>query len=73
MNNPLMGGRPQMAGPMGNVQQLMQQFNQFRQTFQGNPQQQIQQLLNSGKVSQQDYNQAYQIAQQLQQMMGGQQ
>lgn len=71
MNNPLVGGTPQMGGPMGNIQQLMQQFNQFRQTFQGNPQQQVQQLMNSGKVSQQQYNQAYQMAQQFQKMMGG--
>ncbi len=71
MNNPLVGGAPQMGGPMGNIQQLMQQFNQFRQTFQGNPQQQIQQLMNSGKVSQEAYNKAYQMAQQFQQIMGG--
>ena len=56
---------------MGNIQQLMQQFNQFRQTFKGDPQQQVQQLMNSGKVSQQAYNQAYQMAQQFQRMMGG--
>lgn len=71
MNNPLVGGVPQMGGPMGNIQQLMQQFNQFKQSFQGNPQQQIQQLMNSGKVSQQDYNRAYQMAQQFQKMIGG--
>lgn len=69
MNNPLMGGMPQ--GPMGNVQQLMQRFNQFRQSFQGDPRQQVQDLLNSGKISQTQYNQAYQMAQQFQQMMGG--
>ena len=50
---------------------LMQRFNQFRQTFQGDPKQQVQQLLNSGRVSQADYNRAYQMAQQLQQMMHG--
>lgn len=71
MSNPLMGGRPQVGGPMGNIQQLMQQFNQFRQSFQGNPQQQIQQLMNSGKVSQEKYNWAYQQAQQFQKMMRG--
>ena len=78
MSNPLMGGRPQVGGPMGNIQQLMQQFNQFRQSFQGNPQQQIQQLMNSGKVTQSQYNAAFQKAQeaqkqiqQFQQMMGG--
>ena len=68
MNNPLMGGMPQM-NPMGNIQQIMQQFNQFKQTFQGDPQQQLQQLLNSGRVSQSQYNQAYQLAQQFQKLM----
>ena len=37
---------------------MLQRFQQFRQNFHGNPQQQVQQLLNSGKVSQQQYNQA---------------
>ena len=69
MNNPLMGGMPQM--PMNGMQQMIQRFNQFRQTFQGDPKQQVQQLLNSGRVSQADYNRAYQMAQQLQQMMHG--
>ena len=63
MNNPMMN-------PLNNMQQLMQQFNQFKQTFKGDPQQQIQQLMNSGKVSQSQYNNAYQLAQQFQKMMG---
>lgn len=71
MNNPLIGGAPQTGGPMDNIQNLMQQFNQFRQSFSGDPRQQVQQLLNSGKVSQQDYNAAYQKAQQFQRLMGG--
>lgn len=70
MNNPLMGGMPDMGG-MGNMQQLMQQFQRFRKSFQGDPRQQVQQLLDSGKVSQSRYNQAYQMAQQFQRMMGG--
>ena len=71
MNNPLFGGVPQTGGPMGNIQQTMQRFNQFRQSFRGDPRQQVQELLNSGKVSQQAYNDAYQKAQQFQRMMGG--
>ena len=67
MSNPLfgmMGGnQPQMSG-------LMQRFQQFRQMFRGDPQQQVQQLLNSGKVSQQQYNQAVQMANQIQKMIG---
>lgn len=49
---------------------MLQRFQQFRQNFKGDPQQQVQQLLNSGKVSQTQYNQAVQMAQQLQRMFG---
>lgn len=48
---------------------VMQRFQQFKQTFNGDPRQQVQQLLNSGKVSQQQYNQAVQMAQQFQAML----
>lgn len=50
---------------------LMQRLQQFRNMFTGDPRQQIQQLMNSGKVSQETYNQAYQQAQQIQRMLGG--
>ena len=60
-----------MQGGNNPMNQLMQKFNQFRQTFRGDPRQQVQQLLNSGKVSQEQYNQAVQQVQQLQKMMGG--
>lgn len=65
MSNPLfsMFGNQQM-NPM------MQRFQQFRQMFRGDPKQQIQQMLNSGKVSQEQYNQAVQTAQQIARMMG---
>ena len=49
---------------------LMQMYQQFRQSFQGNPQQQIQQMLNSGRVNQAQYNRAVQLAQQFKQMFG---
>lgn len=63
MSNPLFN---QMQMPNG----MMQKFQQFAQMFRGDPRQQVQQLLNSGKVSQAQYNQAVQMAQQLQRMMG---
>lgn len=47
---------------MGNI---LQRFNQFRQTFQGNPQQMVQQMLNSGRITQQQYDNAVQIANQI--------
>ena len=49
---------------------ILQQFNQFRQNFRGNPREQVQALLNSGKVTQEQYNQAVQKANQLQRMLG---
>ncbi len=54
----------------GNQNNLVQRFQQFRQNFKGDPQQQVQQLLNSGRVTQQQYNQAVQMAQQFQRMFG---
>lgn len=67
MSNPLFN---QMQ-PQNQFAQMMQRFQQFRQTFQGDPRQQVQQLLNSGKVTQQQYDRAVQMAQQLQRLMGG--
>ena len=68
MNNPFLGmfGGQQM-NPMA---MIMQKFQQFQQGFRGNADQQIQQLMNSGKVNQQQYNQAVQWAQQFQKMIG---
>ena len=57
--------RPQM--PQNNV---MQRFMQFRSQFRGNPQEQVQQLLNSGRVTQAQYDQAVQMANQFRQMLG---
>lgn len=48
--------------PFGNMMNFMQSFNQFRQSFQGNPQEQVQQLLDSGKMSQDQFNQFQQMA-----------
>ena len=48
-----------------NLPAMMKQFQQFRNTFRGDPRQQIQQMLNSGRISQQQYNQAVQMANQL--------
>lgn len=49
---------------------IITRFNQFKQNLTGDPQQQVQQLLNSGRISQAQYNQAVQIAQQLQKILG---
>ena len=49
---------------------LLQRFQQFRQQFQGDPQQMIQQMMNSGRINQNQYNQAVQMAQNFQKMFG---
>ena len=48
---------------------LINRFMQFKQTFTGDPRQQIQQMLNSGQISQTQYNNAVKMAQQLQSML----
>lgn len=71
MSNPLFnalgGGNMNLPGNMG---QLVQQFNQFRNSFKGDPRAQIQQMLNSGQISQSQYDQAVQQAQALRKMLG---
>lgn len=69
MSNPLynmFGNQAPNIGKMGNI---IQQFQQFKNTFQGDPKQYVQNLLNSGKVSQAQYNQAVMMAQQFQRML----
>lgn len=57
-------------GMPGGNQNILARFQQFRQSFQGDPRQAVQNLLNSGKVSQAQYDQAVQIANSLKGMLG---
>jgi len=66
MSNPLF----QMMGGGGMQNNIMQRFQQFRQMFQGDPRAQIQNLMNSGRVNQGQYNQAVQMANQFRQLLG---
>ena len=65
MSNPLYQMMGQQMPP------IMQRFQQFQQMFKGDPKQQVQQLLQSGRITQRQYDQAVQMARQFQQMMGG--
>lgn len=71
MANPLYNalGGGKMPGPMGQFGQMMQQFQQFRKSFQGDPRAEVQKLLQSGKMSQQQLNQLQAMAQQFQQFI----
>ena len=53
-----------------NPMQLMQSLTRFKQSFTGNPQQMIEQAVQTGRLSQQQLNQAQQMASQIQQMLG---
>lgn len=70
MSNPLyqMFGNG-MPNGFGNMANIIQQFQQFKNGFHGDPRQQVQQLLNSGRVTQEQYNQAVQMANYLQKMI----
>lgn len=70
MSNPLfnMFGN-QLPRNMGNFMNMLQQFDQFRRSFQGDPRQQVQELLNSGQMSQSQFNQLQAMATQFQKIM----
>lgn len=55
--------------PSGGAMQILQRFQDFRKNYSGNPQQQIQQMLQNGQITQQQYNSAVQMAQQLQRFL----
>ena len=65
MANPLYEQFNQMNGS-----NIMTQFNAFRRSFNGNPQQVIQQMLNSGRITQEQLNSAMQRANQMVRMFG---
>lgn len=72
MANPLFQalGGGQMPGRMGQFQNMVQQFRQFQQTFQGDPKAEVEKLVRSGKISQQQQlNQLQQVAGQFRQLL----
>lgn len=62
----MLGNKNQMPF---NMQEITNRLNQFRQSFSGDPKAQVQQLLNSGRMSQSQYNQLSQMATQIQNML----
>lgn len=52
-----------------NANPMIKQFMQFKQSFKGDAREQVQQLLDSGQISQEQYNKAVEMANQLQSMM----
>ena len=63
-------GGTQMPGMMGDFGKMLQQFHQFKSTFQGDPKAEVQKLLQSGKMTQQQLDQLQQAAQLFQSLLG---
>ena len=51
--------------PTNNITSMLNRFNQFRSMFMGNPEAQVKQMLQSGRMSQEQFNQIAQMANQL--------
>lgn len=64
MSNPLF---EQLGGqmPNNNIMQIINEIQNFQKTFKGNPEEEVKKLLNSGQISQQQFNEFAQIANQL--------
>lgn len=72
MANPLFGGfkppypMPQKQDPMSMLNNMLTEFNNFKAMYQGNPYQQVQQLISSGQLSQEKFQQLSEMAKQIQ-------
>lgn len=67
MANPLFGNFGGQSNPIADI---IRQAKDFRKQFTGNPRQEVERLLQTGQLSQQDFNRYSQIAQQVIQAMG---
>lgn len=67
MANPLYNTFGNQPNP---ITDLVRQARQFRSQFKGNPRQEVERLLQTGQMSQNDFNRYSQIAQQVVQAMG---
>ena len=71
MANPLfqaLGGNQPQGAPQ-QFTQLVQQFRQFSNSFRGNPRAEVEKLLQSGQMSQQELTELQAMAQQFAQLM----
>ena len=65
MANPFFNALGGGNTPVGRFRQMLQQFNQFRSSFQGDPKAEVEKLLQSGRMSQQQLNQLQAMAKQF--------
>ncbi len=72
MGNPFYnapGGSPG-GNPMGNFAQMVKNFNQFRSSFSGDPRAKVQELMDSGQMSQEQFNKLSNMAKQYASLFG---
>lgn len=68
MSNPLfnqLNNQSNLPFGFGSPIEMAQSFSQFKQTVQGDPKQMVQNLLNSGQMSQEQFNQLSSMANSL--------
>lgn len=67
MNNSLFNtfNQNQMPMPQNQLTNMINSFNQFRTAFSGNPEQRVKSMLQNGQMSQQQFEQLAQMANQL--------
>ena len=51
------------------LQQFLTQFNQLKKTYRGNPKEEVEKMLQSGQMSQQQFNQLREMANQIMQFV----
>ena len=69
MSNPFyqaMGGN---VNPLGNFGQLVQKFQQFKTSFHGDPKAEVEKMLQSGALTQEQLNRAQAMARQFQNLL----
>ena len=65
MGNPIFN----QFAPQNQIQNIIQEAQNFKNQFKGNPKEEVQKLLNQGIMSQNDFNRLMPIAQQISAMM----
>ena len=72
MSNPLfnmLNAQTPINTPMGNAMAMLKQFQQFKNSFHGDPKAEVIKLLSNGQMSQAQFNQYQQMAQQFQSLI----
>lgn len=69
MSNPFFQAMGGNVNPLGNFGQLVQKFQQFKTSFQGDPKAEVEKMLQSGALTQEQLNQAQAMARQFQNLL----